>query len=524
MIPLLIIISMLSFGIIRMAEVLADANPIAALKMNPSVTQATIQREIERLGLNDPLHVRYWKWASNFVQGDMGESYFYKSPVSGLITERITNTLVMGIASFLVTWLIAIPLGIYLAVKQYSLIDQFFSSLSYFFQGFPDFFLAILFLLLAAKTGLFPISGMTSVNNNHMAKIQTVYDGKYERNPKAFAKLSPDFQKYVTESKEKADKQDILNKVKNILELDLAYGKSPYISDSVKTLTTNMALVQKIDPELPAKIDADIKAKNMVSRVIAMQISDSIKKMKDEEKAPFVALKDSLDIDIKNGRNEYIEDSVKGLLENVNTLKEFPSDLASKLDKDMKEKGEVSKELGSQALSALKKITYFTWFEKFTYTMKNLDRILYHYSKYIPDVLYHLILPTITLSIISIAGLQRRMRANLLDVLNEDYIRTARAKGLPENIVIYKHAVRNALNPMVTLLGFEFAGLLSGAAFIEILFSWPGLGQMMLEALTGNDLSLVMAGLVLSCIMLLIGNLISDLLLAVIDPRIKLED
>ena len=281
---------------------------------------------------------------------------------------------------------------------------------------------------------------------------------------------------------------------------------------------------KSISFKLPAKIDADIKAKNMVSRVIAMQISDSIKKMKDEEKAPFVALKDSLDIDIKNGRNEYIEDSVKGLLENVNTLKEFPSDLASKLDKDMKEKGEVSKELGSQALSALKKITYFTWFEKFTYTMKNLDRILYHYSKYIPDVLYHLILPTITLSIISIAGLQRRMRANLLDVLNEDYIRTARAKGLPENIVIYKHAVRNALNPMVTLLGFEFAGLLSGAAFIEILFSWPGLGQMMLEALTGNDLSLVMAGLVLSCIMLLIGNLISDLLLAVIDPRIKLED
>ena len=145
MIPLLIIISMLSFGIIRMAEIYADANPIAALKMNPSVTQATIQREIERLGLNDPIYVRYWKWASNFVQGDMGESYFYKSPVSGLITERITNTLVMGIASFLVTWLIAIPLGIYLAVKQYSLIDQFFSSLSYFFQGFPDFFLAILY-------------------------------------------------------------------------------------------------------------------------------------------------------------------------------------------------------------------------------------------------------------------------------------------------------------------------------------------------------------------------------------------
>ncbi|MFN4152245.1 MAG: ABC transporter permease, partial [Candidatus Sericytochromatia bacterium] len=143
--------------------------------------------------------------------------------------------------------------------------------------------------------------------------------------------------------------------------------------------------------------------------------------------------------------------------------------------------------------------------------------------KYVPDVLYHLVLPTITLSIISIAGLQRRMRANLLDVLNDEYIRTARAKGLPENVVIYKHAVRNALNPMVTLLGFELAGLLSGAAFVEILFSWPGLGQMMLDALLGNDLNLVMAGLLISAIMLLLGNLLSDLLLAFTDPRIKLE-
>jgi peptide/nickel transport system permease protein len=115
------------------------------------------------------------------------------------------------------------------------------------------------------------------------------------------------------------------------------------------------------------------------------------------------------------------------------------------------------------------------------------------------------------------------MRGNLLDVLGEEYVRTARAKGLPETVVIYRHAVRNALNPMITILGFEFAGLLSGFAIIENIVSWPGLGQMMLDALLKQDVNLAMAGLMIGAIMLLLGNLLADVLLAFSDPRIKLE-
>jgi peptide/nickel transport system permease protein len=110
-----------------------------------------------------------------------------------------------------------------------------------------------------------------------------------------------------------------------------------------------------------------------------------------------------------------------------------------------------------------------------------------------------------------------------LDEIRKQYVLTARAKGLPENKVLYKHAVRNALNPIVTLLGYEIAHLISGAAFVEIIFSWPGLGNLMLQAVLGTDLNLVMAGLVIGSGMLLLGNLIADLLLAVADPRIKLE-
>ncbi|MBF2052596.1 MAG: ABC transporter permease [Candidatus Sericytochromatia bacterium] len=314
MIPLLLIISFVAFGIIRVAEVFANADPLAQLAMNPSITEETLNRERERLALDKPFLVRYTVWLKNFVTGNMGESYAYKAPVSTLIASRLSNTVILGLSTLIFTWLIALPLGIYLAVRQYSFIDQFFSSISYFFMGFPDFFLAIIFLLLAAVTGWFPIGGMTSTG--------------------------------------------------------------------------------------------------------------------------------------------YAEMSTMGKAINVG---------------------------------------------------------------------HHLILPTLTLSLISIASLQRRMRANMLDILGEEYIKTARAKGLSERKVIYKHAVRNAINPIITLLGFEIAGLISGAAFVEIIFNWPGLGNMMLQAVLGTDLNLVMAGLVISSFMLLLGNLIADLLLAAVDPRIKLE-
>lgn len=140
------------------------------------------------------------------------------------------------------------------------------------------------------------------------------------------------------------------------------------------------------------------------------------------------------------------------------------------------------------------------------------------------DIGWHAILPTIALSITSFAGLQRITRGELLDVLRQDYIQTARAKGLPENRVIYVHALRNAINPLITLLGFELAGLLSGAFIAEQFFNWPGLGRLALQALQAQDLYLLMASLIMGAVLLIVGNLIADLLLKAADPRIRLED
>jgi len=140
------------------------------------------------------------------------------------------------------------------------------------------------------------------------------------------------------------------------------------------------------------------------------------------------------------------------------------------------------------------------------------------------DVGWHLILPTLALSITSYAGLQRIMRGQLLDVLRQDYIRTARAKGLPEDRVIYVHALRNAINPMITLLGFEFANILAGAFITENYFNWPGLGRLILQAVQAQDLYLVMASLMMGAVILIIGNLLADIALTFVDPRIKLSD
>jgi peptide/nickel transport system permease protein len=113
------------------------------------------------------------------------------------------------------------------------------------------------------------------------------------------------------------------------------------------------------------------------------------------------------------------------------------------------------------------------------------------------------------------------MRANLLDVLNEDYIRSARAKGLNENKVIYKHALRNAINPLVTILGYEFSNLFAGSALIEMVLAYPGLGYLTLEAARKLDINLVLANLLLGSLMLVLGNLLADILLLKVDPRLR---
>ena len=305
-IPLLIIVSIISFFIIRLSPV----DPLAELRLNPSISQETLDKEVKRLNLDKPIYVQYISWAKSFIKWDLGYTSTGEK-VSVKLKERIPNTLLLTVVVIFMTWAAGIPLGILAAVKKETAFDRFLTVISSIGMAIPSFFFAILMLIFAVKTGWFPVGGLTSYNFN---------------------------------------------------------------------------------------------------------------------------------------------------------------------------------ELG--------------FWGKFT------------------DIARHLILPSIVLFTISLSGLQRQMRANMLEVLDSDYVKFARAKGLSEWRVLFKHALRNAINPMITL-GFEFAGLLSGAALTEYVFQYPGLGRLILEAVMKSDINLVMASLMMGTIMLILGNLIADILLMITDPRLR---
>lgn len=309
----LLLASALSFVIIQ----LAPGDYVDTLRQNPKISPERIEELRRQFGLDKSWLEQFGLWLWRILtQGDFGTSFVYQRSVSSLLWERVPATLLLAVSSLIVTWAIAIPLGIVAAVKQNQWVDRVLQVISYAGQGFPSFITALLLLILAQNLSpLVPVGDMTSINHAEL-----------------------------------------------------------------------------------------------------------------------------------------------------------------------------------------------NWFGK------------------ILDIGWHMILPTIALSVTSFAGLQRITRGELLDVLRQDYIQTARAKGLPENRVIYVHALRNAINPLMTLLGFELAGLLGGAFIAEFFFNWPGLGRLTLQAVQAQDLYLVMASLVISAVLLSIGNLIADLLLKASDPRIRLEN
>jgi peptide/nickel transport system permease protein len=310
LIPLLLGISLLSFIAIQ----LSPGDFLAEVRENPVISQQTVDEMRHNFGLDQPLYVQYGKWLWRIVHLDFGYSFAFQVPVMWLIGSRLANTLILNIAALTIAWLVAIPIGIRAATRQYSATDNALSLVSYLGISTPTFFSGLVLLFLAFKTRWLPIGGMTSLD--------------FELMP---------------------------------------------------------------------------------------------------------------------------------------------------------------------------------WYEQGL------------------DVARHLVIPAGVLGFLAAAGLMRQMRGNLLEVLRHDYVRTARAKGVPERPVIYRHAVRNAINPLITIFGFEIGNLLSGAAILETVVNWPGLGRLILESLTRKDLYVVMGSLVIGGTTLVVGNLVADVLLALADPRIRYD-
>lgn len=311
LIPLLLGITMLTFLLLK----LAPGDFLSTMAENPQISAATLDAMRHRFGLDRPWWLQYVLYLKNIVlHFDFGESFSRHQPVFVVLREGLANTLLLAVSGAIITWGLAIPLGVWAGMKQYSAADKGLSLLAFLWLSVPEVLSGLLLLMLAARTGWFPVGGMRSLG----------YD-------------------------------------------------------------------------------------------------------------------------------------------------------------DMDWLGRAG------------------------------------------DLLRHLALPALTVGLIPLASRMRQMRGNLLDVLRLDYVTTARAKGLSENHVVFKHALRNALNPLITLFGFTLGALVSGSLVSEIIFAWPGLGRITLEALQTKDEYLVMGSVLMASVVLVAGNLIADLLLAAADPRIRYE-
>jgi peptide/nickel transport system permease protein len=303
MIPILFGISVISFAIMYAAP----GKP-AIMNLDPDISVEDRERQMEKLGLNQPPHIQYLNWMGNVVKGDFGTSFTKKQPVKDMILDRLPNTLILMLFSTILAVVISIPFGVLSATKQYSKLDYGVTITSFLGLATPNFWLGLMLIMLfSVQLGWTPVGGVST--------------------------LGGDFS--------------------------------------------------------------------------------------------------------------------------------------------------------------------------------------------ILDRLHHLILPSIVLATADMAGLTRYTRSSMLEVINQDYIRTARSKGFRERTVIYKHGLRNGLIPIITIFGLMLPTFIGGSVIVETLFSWPGIGKLFIDATFERDYPVIMAITMFGAVLTVLGNLIADILYAVLDPRIE---
>ena len=174
-------------------------------------------------------------------------------------------------------------------------------------------------------------------------------------------------------------------------------------------------------------------------------------------------------------------------------------------------------------LALMMMLTFAYWLPLFPVTGM-VDAVMYPYWpawRQLLDRIHHIVLPATTLTLLAAAVIARYQRAAMLDVVHDDYVRTARAKGLAEKAIVRRHALRNALLPVITILGLAFPALLGGAVFVERIFSWPGMGMLTFTAITTRDYHLVTGAVIVGSMMVVVGSLLADMLYAAADPRLR---
>ncbi len=316
LIPVLWVISVIVFILLQ----LTPGDPVAALEDNPNISAADRERYAEALGLYDPLHIKYLKWSKNLITGNWGLSIATKRPVLVEIGSRLPNTIRLMLVAQITTLLLSLPIGIFSAVKQYSIFDHIATTFAFIGQSIPVFWFGLLLIIVFSIT------------------------------------------------------------------------------------------------------------------------------LKDAEGMPFLP---------------------SGGMYNLRLYDDITAPLSNRIE--------------------------------------------------------HMILPVTMLTMFGAGRYTRFMRSSMLDVLHQDYLDTARAKGLRERVVILLHALKNAAIPIVTILALEMPLIFSGAVFTETIFSWPGMGRLFIRSVERTDYDLVMGIVMMNAFLILLFNLLADIVYAYLDPRVRYE-
>ena len=388
MVPTLLGITVMTFVVVQ----LSPGDPVKIsmgegsgnLKTN---TMATQIRDAQRrlLELDKPLWQRYPRWLWKTLNLDLGRSYRDWRPVTTLISERLPITLTLNLISLLLAYIIAVPIGVYSAVRSGSISDHIMTVILFILYSLPSFWLAYILIYFFAGGSyyrIFPVGGLNSLN------------------------------------------------------------ASQYLGGEAVWIGAALGFLKSID----------------VSQYLGVR-------------AAWVG-------------------AAVGWLNSDDALRYLRVEAAW---------GGAS--VGSKSPGASQ----------------------YALLQWLLDRLWHLILPVACLTYASFAGLSRYTRSGMMEILRQDYIRTARAKGLPERIVVFKHAMRNSLIPIVTILAGLLPALIGGSVIIETIFNIPGLGRLAYDAVLFRDYPVIMAEATIGAVLTLLGILLSDILYAIVDPRIKYD-
>ncbi|MCV2396412.1 ABC transporter permease [Actinotalea sp. M2MS4P-6] len=481
-------------------------DPLDDLRQSTALNkEQLIAQRIDQLDLNTPVVIRFFKWLWNFVQGDPGVAWRSGEPVGPLIAHAIGSTLQLVTAATFLALVLGVTVGIVSALRQYSTFDYLIIFLSFLLYSLPSFWVAVLlkqwaaigfndFLadafipwpVVAAISAVAGVLWMFAIGGTARRRVQTFLLGAAA----TFAMLA---YLQLTDWWQNPTVGPVLLAVVGTAIAFAVAGIGAGLRNRRALFSALTAVALGVVLYFPMQsffalpmfgTNGSVTATLMIFGLAAVSIVVGL------------------------GIGWLFAGPDRGISMRTAAITSFLVAALIFIDQVMQVWGPYSNYLRGRPIPTFGDRT---------------PNIGGNYWVGVLDSYTHLILPTLTLILIAFAAYTRYSRSSMLEVMGQDYIRTARAKGLPERVVVVRHAFRNTLIPLATIVPIDVITLIGGAIITEAVFARPGMGQLFIQSLGGAEVEPVMAYLVITATLAILANIIADIIYAAVDPRIRLE-